>query len=293
MVKGHPSPLHHLCHAFNIKPNLIEEIPVVQQHLNWTPGFTVIITQDSETAIREANNALEYVQIFTDRSHIKGKVGAVADLWLGNFKDTQARKHLGQDCHFTIFKVELIGIAMAIGIIWDRSFDKPVMIGTDSQAAIKVLQHQHPTRGSYLTDYIHSRIKHAQWRNAGLKIHNDVRRNEQVDSGAKEAARGLSSEHTFLHRPMVNLPTSLAVARHTHMEELKSWNTRTLRTRPHGLRLTQMDPSMPLRQFLKLIDGIPRAMASLIMQLHTGHVPLNANIYLVITRIITDIQQHI
>jgi ribonuclease HI len=210
----------HLPYGFKVKPNLMETIPAVRQYPSWKPGIITLIAEDIETAIQEANNTTEHVQIFTDGSHIEGKVGAAADLWIGNFKATQAQKHLGEDQNYTIFEAELIGIAMAVGIIWDRSYDEPVMIGTDSQAAIKALQHRRPTGGGYIADHIHSRIKLARRQKAGLKItvrwvpaHRDVLRNEQVDRGAKEAARGHTSERTFLPSPLENPPFSLAAAK--------------------------------------------------------------------------------
>jgi ribonuclease HI len=108
---------------------------------------------------------------------------------------------------------------MAVGMIWDRSLDKPIMIGMDSQAAMKALQHCQPTGGCFIADSIHSRIKLVQCQNARLRVtihwipaHHKVRRNELVDRGTKEAARGLTSERTFLHKSIEDLPFSLAAA---------------------------------------------------------------------------------
>jgi hypothetical protein len=68
----------------------MELIPTVWQYLNWKPGFNMIISQDVDTAICEANKATEHMQIFTDGSHREGKIGVAADLWIGNFRDVQA-----------------------------------------------------------------------------------------------------------------------------------------------------------------------------------------------------------
>jgi hypothetical protein len=82
-----------------IEPSLMETIPPIRLHLSRKPEFAVVITPDAETAIWEAENATEYTQIFTDSSHIDGKVGVAADLWLGNFRDKQVRKHLAEERH--------------------------------------------------------------------------------------------------------------------------------------------------------------------------------------------------
>jgi len=140
-IKSHPSPIHCLLDTFQVEPKLLEKIPSVRHHPKWEPPFSFIIINDPKLAIRMAEHAPERIQIFTDSSHMDGRVGAAANLWLGQRKDQEACYHLGEERHFTIFEAELIGIAMAVGMIITGEYDEPVMIGTDSQAAIKALQH--------------------------------------------------------------------------------------------------------------------------------------------------------
>jgi ribonuclease HI len=285
-MKRHPSQLHFLCARFKLEPDWIETIPAFRQGTRWRPDFKTVITADKEQALEEARLAGERIQIYTDGSVIDGKVGAAADLWIGNNKDLEARKHMGEGRHYTIFEAELTAIAMAVGILIRRRIDEPALIGVDSQAAIKALLHKCPGVAGYLADTIHRRIAAARQKHAGLEItfrwipaHQGATRNEIIDRGAKAAARGETSEQTFLTKKLEDPPISTAAIRKEFKEETATHAVQTLRKSTRGQRLQRLDPRMPSGAFLRATQGLERKATAILTQLRTGHLPLNAHLH--------------
>ena len=45
------------------------------------------------------------------------------------------------------------------------------------------------------------------------------------------------------------------------------------------IRISQKDPGMPSKAFSKIAERLPRKQASLLIQLRTGHVPLQQHLY--------------
>lgn len=106
--------------------------------------------------------------------------------------------------------------------------------------------------------------------------HLDIRGNELADEAAKDAAQGRTSPSDalplILRHPLAT--SSSAVRQHTttilKTKAKESWKKST-----RFGRVNLIDPSLPAPSFLKLVANLPRQQASLIMQLRTGHVPLN------------------
>jgi ribonuclease HI len=285
-LKRHPSQLHLLCAKFKLEPDWIETIPAFRHSSGWKPDVKVVITADKEQALEEARAARERIQVYTDGSVIDGGVGAAADLWIGRSRDLEVRRHLGEGRHFTIFEAELMAIAIALGILIRRRIDEPVMIGVDSQAAIKALLHRRPGVAGYLADAIHRRVAEARSKHAGLEItlrwvpaHQGMLRNELIDKGAKAAARGESTEQTFLTKKLENPPISVAAIRKEFKEDTANWAARTLRKSVRGQRLQRLDPRMPSGAFLRTTMGLGRKATAILTQLRTGHLPLNAHLH--------------
>ena len=108
--------------------------------------------------------------------------------------------------------------------------------------------------------------------------HEDIDGNERADEAAKAAAEGRSSEKkelpAFLRRKP--LPVSIAATRQVLKKKLKTrWQTEWRSSKRYA-GSNRIDPSLPSDNFLHIIDQLRRNQASLLVQLRTGHVPLNA-----------------
>jgi hypothetical protein len=60
----------------------MECIPAVRKPPGWKPQIDSVMIPNAQLAIEAVNSATKCVCIFTDGSHISGKVGAAADLWI-------------------------------------------------------------------------------------------------------------------------------------------------------------------------------------------------------------------
>jgi len=118
-IMHHKSPLNSLLAAYRHNPKKIEKIPVAQRDptLQGKLPFTISIAKSRDDSIREAENASEAVQIFTDRSAINGKVGAAAVLIRRGNPPRVLHHSLGPEMEHTVHKVELVGILLGMHLI--------------------------------------------------------------------------------------------------------------------------------------------------------------------------------
>jgi len=107
--------------------------------------------------------------------------------------------------------------------------------------------------------------------------HEDIVGNEQADEAAKEAASGQSSSTKRLPAFLRgrNLPVSVSATRQLLKKEMKNkWHTE-LSSSPRYARAKKIDDTLPSDDFLHIASQLRRNQTSLIVQLRTGHVPLN------------------
>ena len=107
--------------------------------------------------------------------------------------------------------------------------------------------------------------------------HENIDGNERADAAAKTASSGLSSEPrdlpTFLRRGP--LPVSISATRQRLKKAIKTrWQTEWKTSKRHA-NSNKIDTSLPSDNFLHIIGQLRRNQASLLIQLRTGHVPLN------------------
>jgi len=102
--------------------------------------------------------------------------------------------------------------------------------------------------------------------------HGGVPCNERVDAKAKWAiADGLSPCKDLPHK----LPYSLTAVRGAFKKEFRECWRAIWRNSPCRIRLAKINMKLPSHSFLKVTDQLTRAQASVLMQLRTGHIPLN------------------
>jgi len=290
-IKHHRTALHHLLDAYNLNLNSIEKIPVAPRNPNLiglTP-FKISIPEDRDSSIREAENAMEKVQVFTDRSAIEGKVGAAAILLREGRPTRTLHFHLGSEGKHTVHKAELVGILLGLHLIsTEKKGGTTFALGSDNQVAIKAFQSNFRSPGHHLTQaalrlahQIHNRNKKTKY---ALVIrwmagHEGIEGNEIMDREAKKAAEGHTSDKelipTYLRKPLLMNPSAIKRA---YSDRIKNkWNN-TWRKSKRGGKMHQIDTSTPSNKFLKAIStpNLSRRSTSLISQLRLTHIPLNS-----------------
>ena len=107
--------------------------------------------------------------------------------------------------------------------------------------------------------------------------HEDIDGNERADEAAKAAASGPSSKPkelpVFLRRKP--LPVSISAIKQFQKRAMKKrWQTEW-KTSKRYANSNEIDSSLPSDDFLHIIGQLRRNQASLLVQLRTGHAPLN------------------
>ena len=184
-------------------------------------------------------------------------------------------------------------------------------MGTDSQAVIKAQKNQSSHLGQYLLDAIHHAAEGLQAKQDGL-INNDACQlalgdgvqwkgktrgiidlqlhwvpghcdfgpNEHADEEVKLAVQGSLSDARFLPQLLCRkLPLSISALRQENSDRLKRrWHRRWKNLERENL-LRTIDNSAPSKKYLRLISGLDRRQASLLLQLHSGHIRLNHHLF--------------
>ena len=108
--------------------------------------------------------------------------------------------------------------------------------------------------------------------------HEGIDGNERADEEAKRAAQGESSPAKdlppFLRRKP--LPLSVSATRQLLKKKMKQRWQGEWSSSPRFARTKQIDNSLPSDDYLHIIDQLRRNQASILTQLRTGHIPLNA-----------------
>jgi len=292
-VKHHRMAIHHLldCYQDSIDPNKIEKIPATSHNpiLAVKNPFAISIPVDRESLTREAANAEEEVQVFSDGLAMEGKVGAAVVLLRAGKPARILHLHLGLEDKHTVHKAELVGILLGLHLInMERKNGTTFALRSDNQAAIKAFQSNLRSPGHHLArealrlahqiNYRKRKTKYAltiRW-TAG---HEGIKGNEAVDREAKKAAEGFTSDLTllpsYLRKPLLTNPSAVKKA---HNDRLKHKWTTIWRNSRRGRKMHQIDSSTPSDKFLKAISltNITPSTASLISQLRLTHIPLNS-----------------
>jgi hypothetical protein len=101
-----------------------------------------------------------------------------------------------------------------------------------------------------------------------------------VDKLAKEAAEGKGTRRADLP-PLLrsSLPTSASAIKQEHMAKLgRAWKEKWLDS-PRRQRFEQIDTTFPFSSYRKRLDKMTREQASRLMQIRSGHIPLNSYLF--------------
>jgi len=82
-----------------------------------------------ETCSHETN-------VYSDGSGIDRKIGAAAIMFKQGVETHTLRKLVGDECHHTVYEVEVVRLTLAAQLIASENLIEHVIIGADNQVAI-------------------------------------------------------------------------------------------------------------------------------------------------------------
>jgi ribonuclease HI len=294
-VGKHKAPLHHIASCLNTDPSEIETIPVIRTNpaKRQENPIDIVIPKDKKDSKRVDAQAKEVIKVYTDGSLHNGGVGAAAILYRAGKRPRILKLYLGTAEQHTVYEAELVGLLLGIHLIkTERNSSKECAIGADNQAALKALSSELTKPGQHLAAEflkISAQLKKtrkskrfsitARW-TAG---HVGIKGNEKADKEAKLAAEGASSDKTDLPSYVRKTIKKSASAIKQVFNDMinKEWKAEWQESGRYK-RFKAPDIYSPhSKKYLELTSDyrISRRMASLIYQLRSGHVPLNAYLF--------------
>ena len=287
--RKHPSPLHNIMHAYSLDPSTIEKINPVRHAPHWICPVNTRIAPDRVTAIKEEEDDKSEIRIYADGSGFEGKVGRAVVIFRNGTRKANTRYRLGELSEHTVYKGELVGLNLGAELLCNEVRLKKVSFYTDNKAGIQSLDSFKPTPRHYLADKFLTEMVKVRKKYPRCTIwvrwipgHEDVQGNEAADKEAKKAATDGSSPNLLLPRFLggsADLPFSKSALKQKFYTELKAENSQLFVNSPRCNRLCQIDESAPSKAFQSLVRDIPRCHASILVQLRTGHAPLNRHLH--------------
>lgn len=191
--------------------------------------------------------------------------------------------HLGPSTRHTVYEAEIVATLLGLQLLRSvRHRIRKASIALDNMAAIQASTLRTTAPGRYLTDLFHRYVGILKKEHPEVRLvlrwvpgHADVAGNEAADEAAKEAAGGLTSPLTKLPKELRRtLPLSVSRARQNFAQELSRRASGRWHSSRRSRRMQEIDRGLPSRKYAEHISHLPRRHANLLLQLRTGHVPL-------------------
>ncbi len=287
-VRSHRSSLHELLDAYRkfLDYKNTEKVQPARLHPQWRPRHRIHIIHDRDTAAADDArwSRRGAYRVYTDGSDVDGGVGASAILYgPGRQRPKMLHLHLGPSTRHTVYEAEIVATLLGLQLL--RSIPHRIRrasIALDNMAAIQASTLKTSAPGRYLTDLFHRYVNILKREHPEMRLtlrwvpgHADVAGNEAADEAAKDAAGGLSSPLARLPKELRRpLPLSVSRARQNFAAELNRRASDRWRRSRRSLRMVDIDRDLPSRKYAERISRLPRRHANLLLQLRTGHVPL-------------------
>ena len=158
----------------------------------------------------------------------------------------------------------------------------------DNTACLLAVRNRKPHPAHYLVDELLHDLDNMKHRHPGAQLtlrwipgHKNLEGNERADQEAKRAARADSSPLDSLPCRLTRnpLPASLSKVRQALMTSFQASARAEWLLSPRAAPLARIDDSLPSKKFIQLTAPLPRRHASLLIQLRTGHAPLNHHLH--------------
>lgn len=277
----HHTAAHELFHTF---PQLrtVETIDATPFPSSLKPG-AVNIAANREEALALVASLTADLYVYTDGSIKNDRAGAAA-VCRDSPRTTQVRHiYLGHGADRSETDTELAGIFAALDIIQRTRCRGSVIILSDSQQAIRLLDNPRPLSGQHLVRLIHNKARHLQMQRPNIDIrlmwipsHCNNPGNDWAHKEARRSATQHLTSPSLTGFQFDRNPASLSALRRDFQKDFKEQWQGSWDAAPSGdrIRLISNTPVGPkaTRQFA----GLSRPAASLIIQLRTRHIALNS-----------------
>ncbi|KAF5366709.1 hypothetical protein D9758_006447 [Tetrapyrgos nigripes] len=292
-VKKYPPPLRLLPRLFSpSSPSKIETITPRTQPHTYIPSFTRDIAVNKDQAAKQERLNKRHINIYTDGSGIDNSAGAAAVLINKDdpSKSQVLRYYIGPLTQHNTYEAEGVGVILGLELLRKSRAARQEdtnMIGLDGKSVIEATFNLKHRPGQYILNEI-LRVTDAlstgttpplvlTWISGHVGLHG----NELADEEAKRAAQGETGGScplpSFLRGK--TLPASVsALKQHFHTTLLHQWGEDFAQS-PRLRRFTVIDGKGVRSQFLDVTAKLARRQTSVLVQLRTGHIPLNAHLH--------------
>ncbi|PPQ84290.1 hypothetical protein CVT25_013229 [Psilocybe cyanescens] len=280
------TPIDNLLQIFEVDPERFEPIHPARTAPTYQAPFAIQIDASREKSMAyESSDKADY-RVYSDGSSHSDSVGASAILYRKGSKIPKAtlKVCLGIGTEHNSYEAEAAGGNLAMWLL--RAVNtipsNTITVYIDNQALLKALRFPKAKSGQWLVEGIVASARDipGQINMVWISGHTDVGGNEAADEAAKSAASGTSSRRDELPPNLRrDFPTSASAERQAYNEELKLiWKNRWDNS-PRAARFKNVDPDYAFTKFRKISFSLSRAQSSLLVQVRTGHIPLNAYLY--------------
>ena len=263
----------------------MEKIRPVGRNPKWIPTHHTQIASNKDQAVMLANLTSSGVTIYTDGSDIDGQVGAAAVLFRNGVEQAVVHKHLGTSRRHTVFEVELVGAILGMHIAMQMGSNNSTL-AIDNQATILATRDRNPASGQHLVTHLQDSLGSGTHNAQGdivirwIPGHKGILGNERADEEAKnEAHRQTSTLQRLPQSLKHDIPHSKSASLRAQKEILKHEAVEACRNSKVYPKLHAIDPSTPSKSFAKIVQALPRRQAALLIQLRSGHAPLNNHLH--------------
>ena len=237
---------------------------------NWSPRIKIKIPQNRQQAILEASRISTPIVIYTDGSGHLGGIGAAAVIYHSGELTHYSQYYLRTTVNHMVYEGELVGMLLGISMLLQVERTIEVVVGVDSQAAIKATKNSSSQPGCHLLRTIHECVQQVLESSPNTTItiqwtpgHEGIEGNEQSDQQAKSAAAGNTTSNTVHPIPLPllpegYLPTSHSASVTAFNATLKQKAATDLTRSPRYHRLKRIDNSFPHPRFMQLVPKLPR-----------------------------------
>jgi ribonuclease HI len=282
----HRDPIKNALRIFKLDPRKFEPIAPDLTPPSSLSHIIPVISEDCEESILVESGDTSDYRIYTDGSGYEGKTGASAVLYKKGepHASRSLSFHLGDITRHTVKDAETVSALLAAWLIRTTpgSAQFSFSIFTDNQSLVRSLTKRSSGSGRYLIDPFRQIINtlQAPFKVIWISGHSEVQGNKEADDLAKRAAQGQSSPPLdlplLLRRP---LPHSADAEKQLYTQEIKTMWSEQWNDSPRRARMERIDKSFPFALFRKILHNLSRAQSSLLIQIRSGHVPLNAHLY--------------